>query len=318
MQNKILDFLRRHEGYVSGEELSSRLAISRQALWKHIQELKNEGYDIEAVPHLGYKLGSVPDRLYPSEIASGLRTKCIGKKIYYFEEVPSTMDSAMQLGLQVAAEGTLIVAEAQKAGRGRLGRHWLSPKHKGIYFSLILKPALAPSRAPIVTLLAAVSICEAIQQVTGLETKIKWPNDILLKNQKLGGILTELSAEMDAVRFVVIGVGINVNNHRQGLIPTATSLREHAGGTVNRIRLLQEVLRRLELHYLHLGERGNQDILRAWKSFNVTLGRRVKISSQGYTLEGQAVDLDADGALLVRNDAGLTQRVTSGELVHCR
>ena len=318
MQNKILDFLKKHDGYVSGEELSSRLDISRQALWKHIQELKVDGYEITAVPHLGYKLGAVPDRLYASEVWRALRTRHMGKKIYYFDEVPSTMDTATQLGLRGAAEGTLVIAEAQKAGRGRLGRGWLSPRYKGIYCSLIIKPDLAPAQTPILTLLTAVSICEAIQQVTGLQTKIKWPNDILLKNRKLGGILTELSAEMDAVRFVVIGMGINVNNAAGTLLPSATSLKEHANAGVSRVVLLQEILRGFEQRYLHLGEKGNHGILEAWKSFNVTLGRRVKIVSQGYTLEGEAVDLEPDGALLVRNDAGLMQRVTSGELVHCR
>jgi BirA family transcriptional regulator, biotin operon repressor / biotin---[acetyl-CoA-carboxylase] ligase len=314
----IIDFMRKKTGYVSGEEISHRLGISRQALWKHIQEFKEQGYEIVAVPHLGYKLISSPDRLFPAEVAAHLQTKCIGKKIYYFDEVPSTMDVAADLGLKGAHEGTVILAELQTKGKGRLGRIWFSPRYKGAYFSLILKPRISPNQAAVLTLLCAVSICEAIKAVTGIEAQIKWPNDILINQKKVGGILTELNAEMDEIRFVVIGVGINVNNDRKSLISGATSLKEHKKETVGRVELLQEILRRIEKNYLVFLEKGSRPIIDKWREHTITLGKRVKIYSHHEHVEGEAVDIDNDGALLLRKDSGLTQKITSGDVVHCR
>ncbi len=159
MREKILDFLKRKSDYISGDQIASRLNITRQALWKHIQELKESGYDIVAVPHLGYRLESTPDRLFGFEVLHGLNTEFIGKKIHYFDSVTSTMDVAMHLGIKGAPEGTLVLSESQTRGKGRLGRNWFSPKYKGIYLSLILRPKILPSQASMFTLLTAVSIC---------------------------------------------------------------------------------------------------------------------------------------------------------------
>ncbi len=318
MQNKILDFLKKKPAYISGEDISRHLKVSRQALWKHIQELRDAGYDIVAVPHLGYRLVSSPDRLYPSEIAHGLNTKFMGKKISYFDTVPSTMDVAMQLGMQGFPEGAVVLAESQTKGRGRLGRGWFSPKHKGIYASFILRPRILPNATPILTLLAAVSICEAIKEVAGLEAKIKWPNDMLIHNKKIGGILTELSAEMDVTRFVLIGFGLNVNNDKKALLEGTTSLREQKKEEVGRAILLQEILRRIEDNYLFLQAKGSSVIIDKWRNYGITLGRRVKVSCQSQHLEGEAIDIDSDGGLLLRLDSGLNQKVMSGDVVHCR
>ena len=318
MHDKILDFLKRKQEYVSGEEISSHLKISRQALWKHIEILRGTGYDIIAVPHLGYKLVSVPDRLFPSEIQHGLKTRFTGKKIYYFDTIASTNDMAMQLGIKGTAEGTVVLSEAQNKGRGRMGRQWLSPKYKGIYMSLCLKPPLLPGQLPILTLLSAVSICEAIREETGLETKIKWPNDIIMHNKKLGGILTELNAEMDEVRFVVIGIGLNVNNDRKSLVSGATSLKEEKGEAVSRISLLQKIFGRIETNYLSFQEKGSGAIADKWRQHNVTLGSRIRVAFHKHHLEGEAVDIDPDGALLIRKDSGVIQKVTAGDVVHCR
>jgi BirA family transcriptional regulator, biotin operon repressor / biotin---[acetyl-CoA-carboxylase] ligase len=246
MQNKILDFLKKGHDYASGEEISHRLGVSRQALWKHIQELKDSGYDIVAVPHLGYKLVSSPDRLNPYELARGLDTKFIGRKNLYFDTVSSTNDAAMQLAMKGYPEGTVIIAESQTKGRGRLGRSWFSPKYKGIYLSLLLRPKIMPNQAPLLTLMSAVSICEAVRAITDLACQIKWPNDILLHHKKLAGILTELNAETDLSRFVAIGIGLNVNNDKKALIQGATSLKEQKKAQINRLGLLQEILRKLE------------------------------------------------------------------------
>jgi len=348
IQEKILDFLKKKPDYISGDQISQRLGVTRQALWKHIQELKYSGYDIVAVPHLGYRLISSPDRLFPAEISRQLNTKFIGKKIYYFDTLSSTMDLAMELGIKGLPEGTLVLTEAQTKGKGRLGRGWLSPKYKGIYLSLILRPKILPHEAPILTLFSAVSVCEAVEETTAQDPQIKWPNDILIHHKKLGGILTELNAEMDEVRFVVVGIGLNVNNDKKTLCSGATSLREHKKQMLNRIELLKEILRKIEKNYSVFHKEGSTPILEKWREYSVTLGRRVKIycHRKGHTdfsaagggilaypirqgtdkagwchkqhIEGLALDVDSDGGLLIREDSGITQKVMAGDVVHCR
>jgi len=318
MQERTLDFLKRKQGYVSGDQISQRLGITRQALWKQIQALKDSGYDIVAVPHLGYKLISSPDRLFAAEVSWNLNTRFIGREIRYFDSIPSTMDLATELGIQGLPEGTLVVAEAQTKGRGRLGRIWFSPKYKGIYLSLILRPKISPNHSPLLTLLSAVSICEAINTAVGLDARIKWPNDILIQQKKVGGILTELSAEMDEIRFVVLGIGMNVNNDKKTLPAQATSLKEQKKEAINRIELLQELLRRIEINYLLFQQKGNESIVDKWRQYSLTLGKRVRIVSHRKHIEGEALDIDSDGGLLLRGDSGLIQKVMAGDVVHCR
>lgn len=318
MKERILDYLNKEDDYLSGDQISRHLGISRQGLWKHIQELKDSGYEIVAVPHLGYRLESCPDRLFPFEIARGLHTKFIGKKIHYFDYLSSTMDLAMQLGMQGAPDGTLVLAESQTKGRGRLGRSWFSPKYKGIYLSLILRPKILPAVSPILTLMSAVSICEAVKKVTGLDAQIKWPNDVLIHNKKFAGILTEMNAEVDKVNFVAIGIGLNVNNDKKSLIAQSTSLKEQLLEPTSRIFLLQELLRRIESNYLLLEDKGNKAIIDKWRAFSLTLGRRVKVYCQSKHIEGCALDIDKDGGLLIRKDSGLIQKISSGDVMHCR
>ena len=334
MKEKILDYLNKKHDYLSGDQISKHLGISRQGLWKHVQELKDSGYEIVAVPHLGYRLESCPDRLFPFEILRNLHTKfigtstmlsadgehsrTIGKNIHYFDYLVSTMDLAMQLGMQGEPGGTLVLAESQTKGRGRLGRSWSSPKYKGIYLSLILRPKILPTACPILTLMSAVSICEAVKEVTGLDVQIKWPNDIFIHNKKLAGILTEMNAEVDKVNFVVIGIGLNVNNDRKSLIAQATSLKEEQGSEVNRVVLLQEILRRIESNYLLLEDRGSSEIINKWRNFTFTLGTRVKVDYQNKHIEGCAVDIDQDGSLLIRKDSGVIQKISSGDVTACR
>ena len=318
MKEKILHYLSKEQDHISGDQISKHLGISRQGLWKHIQDLKDSGYGIVAVPHLGYRLESSPDRLFPFQVYQGLNTKLIGKKVYYYEYLDSTMDLAMQLSLKSAPSGTVVLAESQTKGRGRLGRSWHSPKYKGIYLSLILRPAVSPLVSPLLTLLSAVSICEAVKTVSGLEAQIKWPNDVFIGNKKFTGILTEMNAELDKINFVVIGIGLNVNNDKKSLIAQATSLKEQGGQTINRIFLLQELLRRIEHNYFLLEEKGSKAITEKWRSNSLTLGKRVKVYCQSKHIEGFAVDIDNDGGLLIRKDSGLIQKVSSGDVMHCR
>lgn len=318
MQAQILQFLKESEGYVSGEEISRRCGMSRAAIWKHMQELRQEGFDVVAVPHLGYKLVASPDKLLPSEIRHGLKTRYLGKKIVYEDAVPSTMDVAFRLGMEGAVEGTLVCAEGQTKGKGRLGRHWNSPKGKGIYMSVILRPSLPPTEAAQLTLLTAVAVCEAIRRVTGVAARIKWPNDILVEDRKLAGILTELSAETDRVRFVVIGIGINVNTSLSVLPLQATSLKEEAQKKIPRVELLQEILVELENWYECLKKLGFAPVVERWKEFSSTLGKRVRLVDPGGEVEGEAVDLDKTGALMIRNDAGLIVSKIAGDVVQVR
>jgi BirA family biotin operon repressor/biotin-[acetyl-CoA-carboxylase] ligase len=318
MQDKIISFLRDKSDYISGDQISHRLGISRQALWKHIQDLRDSGYEIIAVPHLGYKLTSCPDRLFASEIQSKLQTKILGKRIYYFDVLPSTMDAAESLARQHAPEGTVVIAEAQTKGRGRRGRQWISPKYKGIYLSIILRPDTAPSASSLITILVAVALYEAISGLTGLEIELKWPNDIMFQNKKLGGILIELNAEADVVHSVVVGCGINVNSDKDSLAPSAGSLKECLKAPVDRVALLKEILRAIEKYYLLFQHGRSEQILQAWRGQSNTLGARVKIASLNQQIEGEAVDIDSDGALLIRQDSGVIKKIFSGDVLNCQ
>ncbi len=318
MQDKILSLLRKEEGYLSGEEISAHLGISRAAVWKHIEELRSQGYEIQAVPHLGYKLAGIPDRFLAEEISWELKTKIIGKRIYCFEIVDSTMDVAYELGMENLPEGTLVCAETQRRGRGRMGRQWISPKYKGIYFSLILRPDILPNEAPKLTILSAVAVREAIEEFTALGCQIKWPNDILLHDKKVGGILTEMQAETDKVRFVIVGIGMNVNTEKSLLSPRAASLKEEKGEKISRLDLLKEILRRIEKYYFLFKAQGFLPIADEWKKHSAILGHHIKILSHHNTIEGEAIDLDADGSLLVRRDEGFIEKVLAGDVVKVR
>ena len=318
MNSKILQALRHSNNHISGEDISDSLKISRAAVWKHIQELRKDGYEIEAIPHLGYKLLSSPDRLISDEITSGLHTKILGKRVHSFDTVTSTMDVAFDLGVKSEPEGTIVCAECQTKGRGRLGRGWVSSSGKGIYLSIILRPKILPNEASKLTLLTAVATCEAIRDFTGVDCQIKWPNDLLINEKKVAGILTELSAEMDMVRFVVIGIGINVNNSKNLLPSKSTSLKEELSKQVSRVGLLKTVLKKFDEKYILFSKEGFKKIADEWRSLSATLGRRVKVMHQKEYTEGQAVDIDSDGGLLIRKDSGFTEKVLTGDVTFCR
>ena len=315
MKTKILHFLKNTKGYLSGEEISRDLKISRAGIWKHMQELRKEGYDIVAVPHLGYHLISCPDKLLPSEIQSDLATKNLGKDIKYYDSIASTMDVAFQLGIEGVAEGTVVCAESQSKGKGRLGRSWASPKGKGIYMSVILRPQLASTDAAKLTLLSAVATCEAINNLFDVQAKIKWPNDILVDQKKIAGILTELSAEMDRVRFVVIGIGVNVNASLSQLPHNATSLKNETGQKNSRVKLVQEILRSLEKWYGGLSEQGFDRVIARWKELSSTIGRRVRVADLNGDIEGEAIDLDEYGGLIIKSSNGLTVKRMTGDVI---
>ncbi len=315
MLTRIVRFLKDHEGYLSGEEISRSLHISRAAIWKYMDQLRDAGYEIEAFPHRGYRLLSSPDTLLASEVQYGLPTRQFGSAIYHFESTHSTMDEAFRLGLEGAREGTVVVAESQTKGRGRMGRNWSSPKSKGIYFSLIVRPALPPTQAAMLTLVAAVALSAAVEKVSPqVKARIKWPNDILVGKKKLCGILTELRAETDRVQFVVIGVGVNVNNTVSQLLPEATSLRVETGGVCDRVRLFQEILTQMEKGYAAFLERGPSSVVADWKARSATLGCRVRFLDRDGSVIGVAEDLAEDGGLWVRLADGKRVKRVAGDI----
>lgn len=311
MQNQIFSYLKQAEGYISGEDISRQLKISRTAIWKNIEELRKDGYDIVAVPHLGYKLLSSPDKLFPHEILHGLNTKVIGKNYIHYDMLTSTMDSAFQLGVSGAGEGTVVCSEGQTKGRGRMERLWSSPKGKGLYFSLILRPSIFPADAAKITLLSAVAICEALSRSTELNIHIKWPNDLLINNKKVAGILTELSAEMDRVRFMVIGAGVNVNTSVKQLPDSATSLKHETGKNFSRVALIQEILFSIEHWYEILNKNGFAPVIQRWRDLSSTLGKKVTVGN----VKGKAVDLDEHGGLIIQNESGEKFRCMTGDVL---
>ena len=315
MKKEIINFLKNSEGYLSGEDISRELDISRSAIWKYMQELRRDGYEIVAVPHLGYQLKSSPDKLLAHEIQFGLKTKYLGKRIFHHETLGSTMDVAFRLGVEGEKEGILVCAEGQSKGKGRLGRNWSSPKGKGIYASILLRPQVSPLQVSQLTLLSAVAVCEGLRRATDISVTIKWPNDILYEGKKVAGILTELSAEMDRVRFVVVRIGINVNTPHSLLPQGAISLKQIAHKIFNRVYLLQEILLRLEYWYESYQEQGFERIISQWKEYSSMLGKRVRINDQNGVIEGEAIDLDKSGGLIIQAERGKTIKHMSGDVV---
>ena len=318
MRASVLKMLREDSGgYLSGEELSRRLAVSRTAIWKHIRSLKHEGYEIEAHPRLGYRLCSAPDFLLPEEIRSKLTTRILGREIRYLAATGSTNIEARRLAADGCPEGQIVVAEEQTGGRGRLSRGWFSPRGKGIWLSVVLRPAFSPQEAPKCTLMAAVALQTAIRRSTGLVCGIKWPNDILYGGKKVVGILTEMTAEIDAINFVIIGMGINVNIDAGEFPPeirdTATSLALIAGHPFSRRELITAVLEELETVYQAALAGGFSPILDQWRERSATLGQQVDVVGPDRQFSGLAIDIDNDGALLVQTAAGV-EKVIAGDV----
>jgi BirA family transcriptional regulator, biotin operon repressor / biotin---[acetyl-CoA-carboxylase] ligase len=312
----VLEVLRGAREPISGERLAAQMGLSRAAVWKHMHRLKDMGYTIEGSPRRGYRLLATPDKLLPDEVLQGLKTRKFRGPVYHFETLDSTNNYAKELGARGAPEGTLVTAEAQTGGRGRLGRTWNSPPGVGLYVSVVLRPMLPPMELPQITLTTAVAVVRAVRRLTGGTPGIKWPNDLLINGQKLGGILTEMETESDRIRHAVVGLGLNVNNpdFPPELAATATSLIRVVGSPVPRVRLLQAWLEEFEDLYEQFLNRGFAEILPEWKDYTVTLGRPATVRQGSQVLRGQAVDVAPDGALLLRTLDGEIVRVTSGEI----
>lgn len=314
---RILELLRRQEGFLSGEDIGRELSITRAAVWKGIKKLREEGYEIEAVTNRGYRLTN-PETMYNKrELEQGLKTKTMGQSIYFYEETDTTNNRARELALEGASEGTLVVAEKQTAGRGRRGKVWESPLGTGIWMSLVLRPQIMPAEASVLTLLCGLATAEAIEAETGLSAGIKWPNDILINGKKAVGILTEMDCEMSEVHFVIPGIGINVNtaSFPPEIAEIATSLYLECGKTVSRRRLVHRVLERLEEHYETFLRTGSfAAMLEDYRKHCITLGKEVHVLGRE-PFFAEALDITPEGELLVRRaDNGKEEVVFSGEV----
>lgn len=314
---RILELLRRQEGFLSGEDIGRELSITRAAVWKGIKKLREEGYEIEAVTNRGYRLTN-PETMYNKrELEQGLKTKTMGQSIYFYEETDTTNNRARELALEGAPEGTLVVAEKQTAGRGRRGKVWESPLGTGIWMSLVLRPQIMPAEASVLTLLCGLATAEAIKAETGLSAGIKWPNDILINGKKAVGILTEMDCEMSEVHFVIPGIGINVNtaSFPPEIADIATSLYLECGKTVSRRRLVHKVLERLEEHYETFLRTGSfTAMLEDYRKHCITLGKEVHVLGRE-PFFAEALDITPEGELLVRRaDNGKEEVVFPGEV----
>jgi BirA family biotin operon repressor/biotin-[acetyl-CoA-carboxylase] ligase len=313
---ELLNFLREKDSFVSGEVLAARVGLSRAGVWKRLHRLKSLGYTIEGEPRRGYRLVAVPDKLLPGEILYQLETKSLRGPIYHFDTADSTNDRAKILGTQGAAEGTMVVTETQTAGRGRLGRTWSSPPGQGIYVSVLLRPALPPTELPQITLSTAVAVVRALTRAVNVTPGIKWPNDLILNGKKLGGILTEMETESDQIRYLVVGMGLNINNSEFPLElgGRATSLFKEEGRRFSRLAILKAWLEEFEILYQQFLARGFPEILGEWQQHSVTLGKYVAVRQGPRQVEGLAREVAPDGALVLETARGEVVRVTSGEI----
>jgi len=320
IDTKILSALRAAgELGVAGTELSQKLGVSRAAVWARIEELRSLGYEIDASPHLGYRLRSAPDALHADDLLAALGdTKIVGRDIRVFEETTSTNDVMEKLARDGVKEGVVVFAESQTRGRGRLGRKWISPAHKGLWFSILLRPDLRPQETTQLTVASATALRRAIFSETNLQPEIKWPNDILIGGKKVAGILTELSAELDKVRCIILGIGIDVNldadEFPAELKKIATSLKIETGETVSRAELAVAILRELDFDYARIGGGKFPAVADEWESGCATIGKNVTVHIGDRKIRGCAESLDDDGALLVRTEHGHLERITGGDV----
>lgn len=320
MKEIILKELQGRSGqYISGEEISNRLKVSRTAIWKCINQLKTMGYVIESQTNRGYRLVQSPDSILPTEIKANLKTNKIGQNIIYFEQVDSTSLHAKRLAEHDFEEGTAILAEEQLKGKGRLGRAWASAKGKGIWMSLLLKPKINPTDAAKITLMAACAVCKAIEEVCEIYPQIKWPNDIVINGKKLCGILTEMSAELDEINHLIVGIGINVNiqphEFSEEIRAIATSIEIEKENPILRKNLVAAILNHFESYYDVFTKTGSiQDLIAEYKQKSAILGKEVRVISSTIEQRGIAYDISEEGQLQLKLEDGSMKEIISGEV----
>lgn len=317
MKTKLLRLLRESDQYCSGQEMCNHLGVSRTAVWKVMNQLKEEGYQIDAVSNKGYRLIQSPNTVTEYEVASRLKTKEFGQSIYYTKEIDSTNSWAKILAADATtSHGTLVLAESQTAGRGRRGREWESPVGTGIWMSLILRPQIAPQHASMLTLVAAMALQKGIKQVTGIDAKIKWPNDIIINDKKVCGILTEMSSELDYIHYVVVGIGINVNVEEfpKEITEVATSLKIATGTMVCRSELIEAILVNFENYYdRFLFNESLDGLVKEYNEMLIHKDKEVRIIHGNQEREVIARGINQWGELIIEKD-GEKKTILSGEI----
>ena len=319
IKEKILSQLLCAQGEpISGQMLADEFNISRTMVWKHLKSIEEEGYEIEAIKKKGYVLKAIPDIVSPERIKPNLQTEHLGKNIVYYPVCDSTQTIATTVAREGAPHGTVVITEEQTAGRGRLERSWDSSAKKGIWMSVIIRPEISPHYAAQFTLVTAVAIARAIEDITKCIPDIKWPNDLLFHGKKVTGILTELQADMDRVQSIIIGIGVNVNQEldafEQSIQSIATSLKIESGQEVDRSVLVAKILYYLERYSDMYVTNGFEPIKLLWESYNCTIGKRIRASLLRETLEGVAIGITNDGVLKLQLDSGEIREIFSADI----
>lgn len=320
MKDEILQrFLNAQGEPISGQQMADDFNVSRTAIWKHMQSLQQEGYVFETVKKRGYKLISVPDKVDLGQLKQFLTTKRYGQQVHYFETVDSTQLVAHELVRQGAPDGTLVIAEEQTAGRGRMMREWNSSKGKGIWMTIIIRPEIAPHQAPQFTLVTAVAVVNAMKALfKNFTPEIKWPNDILVNGKKTTGILTEMIAEADRIQALLIGIGINVNQQLEDfpeeIQSIATSLAIEEGQSIERVHLVASVLDYLEQYSEQYVQHGFSKIKTLWEESSGTIGKQVKATTLTEVIEGEAISITDTGVLEIRQANGVVKGVYSADI----
>lgn len=317
MKEEILRLLRSADGYISGQELCNRFGVSRTAVWKAINQLKEAGYEIEAQQNKGYRLMAAPDLMTEAEIKSLLHTDWVAKEVLYFDTIDSTNTKAQELAEKGYPSGTLVVADKQESGKGRRGRSWVSPSGTGIFMTLMIKPDINPNNASMLTLVAALAVAKAITSVTGEEALIKWPNDIVVNGKKVCGILTEMNAQFDYINHIVVGIGINVHNESfpEEISQMASSLMIEAGGKrFHRAQIIAETMAYFEQYYdTFLKTQDLSALVREYDKLLVNRNKSVRVLDPKEPFDGKAMGITPKGELIV--DTWESRKlVSSGEV----
>lgn len=317
MKEEILRLLRSADGYISGQELCNRFGVSRTAVWKAINQLKEAGYEIEAQQNKGYKLMAAPDLMTEAEIKSLMHTEWVAKEVLYFDTIDSTNTKAQELAEKGYPSGTLVVADKQESGKGRRGRSWVSPSGTGIFMTLMIKPDINPNNASMLTLVAALAVAKAITSVTGEEALIKWPNDIVVNSKKVCGILTEMNAQFDYINHIVVGIGINVHNESfpEEISQMASSLMIEAGGRrFHRAQIIAETMAYFEQYYdTFLKTQDLSALVREYDELLVNRNKSVRVLDPKKPFDGKAMGITPKGELIV--DTWESRKlVSSGEV----
>ncbi len=317
-RDQILGLLREAGGFVSSQRICKDLGITRAAVWKQIQKLRTQGYSIQGVSSLGYRLCQVPDALCVLEVDPGIRTAVIGRTIRVEEETESTNEDTWESARQGAEEGTVIIAEMQRAGRGRRGRQWVSPPKVNLYMSVLLRPPLLPAEAAVITLMAGVVLCETMEEVFRLRPQMKWPNDLLLEGRKAAGILAEMHAEQESIHFLVLGIGVNLNMSAD-MLPKdlrypATSVRIALGRPVERLPFVRRLLENMDRAYQRFLTEGGSPVLRAWSRYCAHAEGWLEVNTAQGTVEGRFCGLDEEGSMILEVSPMRRETIRAGDV----